>query len=128
MEVVREKYLQDIAEFEGDRNLIKAISGQKEGYDVFNLSYLILPAIDLLMVIFVDLKDFGDFPDLFSNVLSILFGLVVTCYLLRREYNDITKNYTLNDLAIWKDYLVPKIQLFFGSAFFLCEWLCYPFI
>lgn len=127
MEVVREKYLQDIAEFEEDSNLIKAISGQKEGYEVFKLSYLILPAIDLLMVVFV-YKDFGDFPDLFSNVLSILFGLVVTCYLLRREYNDITKNYTLNELAIWKDYLVPKIQLFFGSAFFLCEYLCYPFI
>lgn len=127
MEVVREKYLQDIAEFEEDSNLIKAISGQKEGYEVFKLSYLILPAIDLFMVVFVD-KDFGDFPDLFSNVLSILFGLVVTCYLLRREYNDITKNYTLNDLAIWKDFLVPKIQLFFGSAFFLCEYLCYPFI
>lgn len=127
MEVVREKYLQDIAEFEEDSNLIKAISGQKEGYEVFKLSYLILPTIDFFMVGFVD-KDFGDFPDLFSNVLSILFGLVVTCYLLRREYNDITNNYTLKDLSIWKDYLVPKIQLFFGSAFFLCEYLCYPFI
>ena len=118
MEIFQEKHKRDIELFGQSQEEMDLSNGnyKLESYAVF---FLFIGFIDIIIWTFCD--------EYFETIMSygIIYAitttiaLAITIYTSYREYSMINSSgkYTLEDMAIWKDFLVPRCLFYFFISF-----------
>lgn len=119
MEIFQEKHKRDVELFGHSQEEMDEAKGESK-IESFTVIFLVIAIIDLLVCSFN--KKFS-FHDNIIYALTTALSLAITSYTSYKEYSIIKTedNYTLEDLAIWKDYLVPRCLFYFLTTYFFVE-------
>lgn len=119
MEIFQERHKRDVELFGQSQEEMDAAKGEYKLESYLHI-FLVIGIIDLLVCSF-NLK--FSFHDNIIYALTTTLSLATIIYTSYKEYSMIKSkdNYTLEDMAIWKDYLVPRCLFYFLTTYFFVE-------
>ncbi len=87
--------------------------------------FFVISGADLIFAIFSPLKNPIIKSDL--NIICLLIAISITLFTSFNEYKHIKEKYTLEDLKLWLDYLLPRCLFYISSTLIFLEYF-YLFI
>lgn len=87
--------------------------------------FFVIAGADLIFAIFSPLKYSIIKSDL--NIICLLIAISLTIIISFKEYKHIKEKYTLEDLKLWLDYLLPRCLFYISSILIFLEYF-YMFI
>ncbi len=120
MEIFQERHKRDVELFGQSQEEMDDAKG-KNKIESYVKYFILLGSIDIFVWAFGANAKY--FDTIMSNniiyTLTTAAALAIPIYISYKEYSMIkTKgNYTLEDMAIWKDYLVPRCLFYFITSF-----------
>lgn len=119
MEIFQERHKRDVELFGHSQEEMDAAIGEYK-LESYLFIFLVISIIDLLVC---GLNKKFSFHDNIIYALTTTLSLATVIYTSYKEYSMIKSkdNYTLEDMAIWKDFLVPRCLFYFLTTYFLIE-------
>ncbi len=118
MEIIQENHERDVALFGKSQEEMDAEEGKSKNISYKWIFYWVL-GIAALILTFSKGKIDSIFESTTYNLIMIITAIAVAIFVTFKEKARIKTQYTIQDMDLWRDYLIPRISFYLVSVYLL---------